>query len=476
MNTSGDSTAAQSETSSSKIWERFKRALSEFLAIPSIIVLAFLGLAIISFGLDRSAISWIESIQNFVSRYLFTSAQATSSFVGTLAGGAMTITSITISMLLLALQQSASSMGTRVFDQFVQRRRNQVFFGLFVGFALYTVIVLATTSESFNPVISATLVLVFAALVLYLLVIMLYTTINQMRAEVIIESVHDETVRARQQQLSFIKRTRRSSRYQGVLSRTVKADQHGFVTHIDLSVIDQAIRAAWKEVEVVLEVSLGTFIARQDVLAVVKAATEEDAEKVSRAIPQALTLERQRSLQHDAAYGIEQLEMIGWTSISTANSQPEPGLLVLRYLRNILSQWVAGEEQESSLPPVPVVYRDNTLDRVMDTIASLAVVSSESMQFQNYAEVVRTIAMMFGRLPPDLQERAEKVVLRILSAMGDHVLTGELEETLLVLIETLETAGRFETAEAVRSACNQLAQSLGELNARSTRATAGKSG
>lgn len=44
-----------------------------------------------------------------------------------MATGLVTVTSITFSLLLLAVQQTASSLSPVVFDQFVRRRSNQIY-------------------------------------------------------------------------------------------------------------------------------------------------------------------------------------------------------------------------------------------------------------------------------------------------------------------------------------------------------------
>ena len=63
----------------------------------------------------------------------------------------MTVASITISLLLLALQQSAANMTTQILDQFLRRRINQAYFGFFVGLALYSLVTLtlATVDKPF---------------------------------------------------------------------------------------------------------------------------------------------------------------------------------------------------------------------------------------------------------------------------------------------------------------------------------------
>ncbi len=79
---------------------------------------------------------------------------------------------------------------------------------------------------------------------------------------------------------------------------------------------------------------------------------------------------------------------------------------------------------------------------------------------------------MFGRLSLKLQQRTEDIVLRILSCLGDHVLTAELEKALMDLSDKINSSGKSETALAIQQARLKLSESIGKLNSRSTRASA----
>ncbi len=91
------------------------------------------------------------------------------------------------------------------------------------------------------------------------------------------------------------------------------------------------------------------------------------------------------------------------------------------------------------------------------------------MQHQTYIEVLHTFTKMFDRLNETHQKRVEDIILRLLSALGDLVLTGELNESLSALAAKLKASERFETAAAVEKAREELALSVGKLNSRSTR-------
>ena len=157
-------------------------------------------------------------------------------------GGLMTVASITISLLLLALQQSAANMTTQILDQFLRRRINQAYFGFFVGLALYSLVTLtlATVDKPFNPIFGATLAFLLTVVALYLLIILLYTTINQMRPVQVMEAIHDHVLAARERQLVLVRKTRRKPSGDGSVTVPVKVAEEGFVTRIDVDAIGLA--------------------------------------------------------------------------------------------------------------------------------------------------------------------------------------------------------------------------------------------
>lgn len=65
---------------------------------------------------------------------------------------------------------------------------------------------------------------------LYLLILLLYTTINQMRPVEIIEMIHDNILSARERHLLFVRQTRNTPSPQAGVSIPVRAEEHGYVT------------------------------------------------------------------------------------------------------------------------------------------------------------------------------------------------------------------------------------------------------
>jgi uncharacterized membrane protein len=124
-----------------------RRAFAEFLLVPTAIIVAFLLLAGGTFSLDRSHAAWLLPLRSILQTFVFADAQATRDLLSTIAAGIITITSITISLLLIALQQSAGALTHQVYDQFLRTWHNQVYFGVFVGLPLYALVTLASVGR-----------------------------------------------------------------------------------------------------------------------------------------------------------------------------------------------------------------------------------------------------------------------------------------------------------------------------------------
>ena len=456
-----------------------RRALNEFLLVPICIIAGFVALAALTFALDRGDVQWLAPLRGALQGAIFGDADATAELLGTLTGGLFTVTSITVSLLLIALQQAASALTHQVYDQFLRNWRNQVYFGFFVGVSVYAMVTLAS-AVPLNPVFGASVALLATVFALLLLLALFYTTVDQMRPTVIIEAIHKHTLDARRKQLTLLRRTRRTPRTPRPrdvgnrapsVSLPVHAAAHGFVTAVDFDAIEAACRRAGGEVEVVLRVCLGDYVVFGQHLADVVADTERAALEVAAVLEDALRREAERDFANDPLDGIDELETIGWTSISSAQSDADAGVLTIYSLRDILARWSADTPPAPSDDTAPVVYVDNVLPRVIAALESLAVSASESMQHQSLAQVLRSFELSFERLSAPLQAQVEDVVLRMLSSLGDHVLTMELQAALNGLAACLHRAGRDPSAATVRTATEALATSIGKLGSRATRGT-----
>ena len=103
-----------------------KRAFDEFLLVPTCVITGFLLLAGLTWALDQSQAAWLQPARALLEAYAFSDPDATADVLGTVAGALATITSITVTLLLIAQQQSASALTHQIYDQILRRRYNQL--------------------------------------------------------------------------------------------------------------------------------------------------------------------------------------------------------------------------------------------------------------------------------------------------------------------------------------------------------------
>lgn len=201
-----------------KVLHVVRRAVSEFLAVPLVVVLCFLGLAVMVYSLDDAG--WADDQHpdgfGWLGRLLGDTG-ALSSLLATVASSIITVTSITFSLLLLAVQQGASALTSQVFDQFLRRRSNQLYFGFFLGLSIYVLVTLVTASPLHRPVFGTSMAVVLTAAALCMVVLLIYNTIDQMRPAEIINAIHHHVLRARKAQMPLLQPRAEPQRLVGCL-------------------------------------------------------------------------------------------------------------------------------------------------------------------------------------------------------------------------------------------------------------------
>lgn len=452
-----------------------KRSFRQFLSLPLATVIGFAGLSVLVYLADRSwsggeaphGFRWLGALMG--------DRAALGSLLATVASSIVTVTSITFSLLLLAVQQGAAALTAQVTDQFMARKVNQFYFGYFVGLSVFVLMTLVTNTDYHRPVFAAALSLLLTALALCLIIVMIYNTIDQMRPEQIIQFIHGKVLGARDEDLTLLAATRRERRRGWSDVALVRSCESGYVVGLDLARIEKAVeRHARGDVEIEILITLGTYRAVHDPMFQVRARPGLSLSEEARTglIDEALaafTYDDGRDLQNNTAYGLHQLSTIAWTSVSTSKSNPNPGLAVIQALRDIISQWSRGEVEIRDASASCIVYDDAAPVIATDALEAVIVVASESIQSQTLTEAVGTLAILLRHVEAPTAERLADVAHRALSSLGEHVLTRQLDVALRDLTEALRERGFVTVADAVGEASADLAASLGKLNSRSTR-------
>ena len=441
-----------------------RRAFDEFMALPTAIVFGAILLAFVTLTLDGAKTPELEAGKQFILGYMFRTEQGTHDFLATLLTGLLTLISITFSILLLAIQQAASSLSNQVYDQFLRRTANQMFLGYAVGLAVFTLIVLTTVGQGFNPLYSACTIVIFSVAGLGLLIILIYGTIYQMRPVVIIEAMHDHILLARERQKKLIACTRRESKSCDEVRIEICVKFSGFFQELrthDLSkVFDDG------GVEIVILHAIGAYLAQGDGLAVIKASSTERADRIAPYVKGALVIKSDRDLSSDPAWGIIELESVAWTTVSSAKSTPEPPRLVINALRDIFARW-ADEKRDKEGDDediLPIVYCDDVQGHVLNALATIAAGAKESLQHVVMTEALKALQSLYVRVPTPFKFQVKDVIRRVVPALRPLILTRELEQAIRNLAASMRDGADRQTADELDAAATEMFQRVGRIS------------
>ena len=441
---------------------RLKRGVAEFLRIPLLVTVGFALLGILTAVLDARLTGPVRDAAAFL-----VPPDGATDFVSAVATSLMTVTSITFTVLLLAVQQTASSLTPVVFDQYLRRRSNQLYFGFFVGVTAYSFLVLGLARSDPKPVIGAAITLLFAVVALVSLLMIVHSTIDQMRPQSVVRSIHELALRAREDELRMLGRVRAGQESPAdAPKRLVRSLDSGYVVSVNVDRLAEVVRRHPEADEIMVDGRLGQYLIFGEPIATI-IGLDPDDDDLDDEVLKAFGLDDIRDVDVESGYAVDQLENIAWSSVTSASQSPNTGITAIRALRDLLGRWlISGErdrsERSDTDEDLPIVYVDGAAERAITSLATLVVASAESRQTQSCAEILKA----FSSIAPRLESRSERDLFQqcIVSVMPSVIqqaelppLTDALEELAEVMDdEGFDPAKVRETVGLLREATRRL--------------------
>ncbi len=169
-------------------WESLR---ANFWFVPTVMVAGAVALSLVTINLDKAAAydNWIATLG-----WTFTRGpEGSRAVLATVAGSMMTITSVTFSITIVALQLASSQFGPRLLRNFMRDRGNQLSLGTFIATFAYCLLILRTVNgtegQQFVPHISVTVGLILALTSLGVLIYFIHHAAASIQAENVIANV-----------------------------------------------------------------------------------------------------------------------------------------------------------------------------------------------------------------------------------------------------------------------------------------------
>lgn len=315
---------------------------SSFWFVPAVIVCAAVTLALTLIETD------LMLAQSFTDRWprLFgAGASGSRGVLSTIAGSMITVAGVIFSITIVALSWASSQYTSRVIRNFIGDRANQTVLGAFVGIFAYCLVVLRTIrggdEGAFVPVLSVLVAVALAFVGIAFLIFFIQHIGSSIQAAQIIASVAKDTLKA-VDHLFPESGGEPADEPEGAASLTqqrfrgaIPARRTGYVQRVDVVALMAFARA--RQTTVRMECRIGEFVIEDTPLASVSEARDADPDAV-RQINAAYTVDRQRIVDQDAAYGIRQLVDVALKGLSPGINDTTTAVMCVDYLTAILAR------------------------------------------------------------------------------------------------------------------------------------------
>ncbi|MCB1245399.1 MAG: DUF2254 domain-containing protein [Verrucomicrobiales bacterium] len=326
-----------------QLWNNLR---SSFWFLPSCIVLGSIVIALALIHLDA------VGDQQWMSRWprLFgASAAGARGVLSTIAGSMMTVVGVTFSMVLVTLALASSQYTSRILRNFMRDRVTQVVLGVFAGIFSYCLILLRTIrggdAAGFIPSVAVTFGVVLAIGGIGVLIFFIHHIAASIQASSIIASVAGETLDAVDR--LFPGKLEENAGGEGEERphdpmptrnwRAVPAPRSGYIQSLDDVTL---LRVAKEQNTLVrMERGVGEFVVRDTPLVWLDQ-REAPGDDIIADLQNAYGIDRHRTVDQDAGFGIRQLVDMALRALSPGINDTTTAVMCVDYLTAILSRLV----------------------------------------------------------------------------------------------------------------------------------------
>ena len=411
----------------------WRNTLNGFWFVPGALALAYVVLALLLIQVDRAA-----GNERGV-RYGFGGdASAARDVLSTIAGSLITVAGLAFSITIVVLTMVSSQFTPRALQSFLADRTNQVVAGTFVGIFAYSLVVLRAVrgdevTDRFVPGLAVSVAILLGLVALAFLLVFIHHMGQSVQLAHIVARIGKQTLGAietlyperfgeeEESAVELVEQWRREGD-----PATVHPARPGYVQSIEADSI--ANRLARPGVRIRVAVRPGDFVTEADTLVEVWPAAALDADDAD-AVRPCVSVENEREVGQDAAFGLRQLTDIALRGLSPGVNDPSTALAALGYLRAALERLAerdvpAGERRIGDLT---VVLESRSFeDFVSEPIAELGRYAAASARVATtLLDIVAVIADRaraagaFGRL---------RVLSGLIDAVGEPALESAASE------------------------------------------------
>lgn len=327
-----------------KLWQLWNNLRASLWFVPGLMVAAAIALAA---GLIEADAHVSRELLINWPRLFGAGAEGSRSMLSAIAGSMITVAGVTFSITIVVLSLASSQYTPRILRNFMSDRTNQLVLGFFVGIFTYCLIVLRTIrggdEGSFIPSLAVAFGIVLALAGVGVLILFIHHIASSIQASYIISSAATETIRT-------VKHLFPTEMGEGIDDdesdsaealpfdstwRMIPSLKTGYIQGIDKEGILRYARNL--DVVVRMERGIGDFVVEHSPLVSLSGDGAPGEEEI-REVNNLYSINRNRTVEQDAAFGIRQIVDIALKALSPGINDTTTAITCVDYLGAVLSE------------------------------------------------------------------------------------------------------------------------------------------
>ncbi|WP_107774046.1 DUF2254 domain-containing protein [Nocardioides sediminis] len=340
------------DTAWARLWQ-------PFWAVPTAIVVAAFVLGLVLPALDSALAEHVP--------FVFEGGpDGARSLLSTIASAMISVTGLVFSITIVVLQLASSQFTPRILGTFLQSRTTQVTLGVFTASFVYSLTVMRSVQGDFEgggafvPQLSVTVAFVLVSASVAMFVAFIHHITRSIQVAHVVGDLGNDTVRLVRRLFPEEPTADHDAAWEPragwALREVDSGDRTGHVTSLD----HHRLAAVASEHDVVIEslVSVGDYaVEGQPLLRIHRnagTATDADLDAVAETAGPLVRIDRARTLEQDAAFGVRQLVDIAERALSPGINDPTTAVQVLDQLHRVSRELVTRHD-------LPRVVGDRTV-------------------------------------------------------------------------------------------------------------------
>ncbi len=300
---------------------------------PAIIVLGFLLLAGFMIYFDYTETG--KSIKSDLEFLKLRDAETARSIISVIAGGLISLTVFSFSMVMIVLNQAASQMSNRVLDKLIGNRYQQFILGYYIGTIVYALILLTAIRDIDEglsiPALSAYLLIILSVVAIFLFIYFLHYITQSIKYAVIIKRIFRQTKESLHKTCRLTSQTEIESPKEGrIITAFISGIFEGFHKK-------ELLELAVKNNMVISFIHpFGNYVIKGAPVAHIKTARETDAD-LDKELELIIILKPEEEIEKNYYYGFRQLVEVAIKALSPGINDPGTAIESLRSIFSLLA-------------------------------------------------------------------------------------------------------------------------------------------